>query len=57
MIIFETEWPEEATWRRSREIFLVTGNSRYKGSQANDEGGMFKKRDLGFQDWNEREEF
>ena len=57
MIIFETDWPEEATWRRSREIFLVTGNSRYKGSQANDEVGMFKKRDLGFQDWNEREKF
>lgn len=28
MIIFETEWPEEATWRRSREIFLVTRNKR-----------------------------
>lgn len=22
-----------------------------KGSQANDEAGKFKKRDLGFQDW------
>lgn len=36
-----------------QEIFLVTRNSRYKGSQANDEVGMFKKRDLGFQDWSE----